>query len=64
MITATWWNADFPDHYAGDATHASVEKGEYLMNLSVERVAGILKAIKADSTAAELEREFFGSIQH
>ena len=64
MITATWWNADFPDHYAGDATHATVEKGAYLMNLAAERVAEVLKAIKADTTAAELEREFFGEIQH
>jgi creatinine amidohydrolase len=62
--TATWWNADFPDHYAGDATHATVEKGQYLMRFAVERVAEILGAIKADTAAAELEREFFGGIQH
>ena len=57
--TAFWWNADFPDHYAGDATHATAEKGEYLMGLVVEHLAGVLKAIKEDTAAAELEREFF-----
>jgi creatinine amidohydrolase len=57
--TATWWYADFPDHYAGDATQATPEKGEYLLKLAVERVAEIVKAIKEDTIAAELERDFF-----
>ena len=61
MSTATWWNADYPDQYAGDATQATVEKGEYLMALAVEHLAGMLKAIKEDTAAAELEREFFAA---
>jgi creatinine amidohydrolase len=57
--TATGWNALFPDHYAGDATQASVEKGEYLMSVAVEHLAGVFKAIKEDTAAAEVEKEFF-----
>jgi creatinine amidohydrolase len=62
--TAAAWPADWPDHYAGDATHATAEKGEYLMGLAVEHLAEVLKAIKQDTAEAEAEREFFGEIRH
>ena len=59
MSTCIWWNADFPDQYAGDATHATAEKGEYLMGLAVEHLAQALRAIKDDTATPELQREFF-----
>lgn len=58
-ITSIWWCADFPDHYAGDATEATAEKGMYLLDLATRRVAEIIKAVKEDAVAAELERQFF-----
>ncbi len=61
---STSWVADFPDHYTGDATHATVEKGEYLMALAVEHLTGVLKAIKQDSAAEQLQSEFLEESEH
>lgn len=62
--TSMFWYADFPDHYAGDATHATEEKGEFLVNACVARIVPILRAIKKDRVAPALEKEYFGRIQH
>ena len=62
--TPVWWYADFPDHYYGDATHASAEKGEYLLQRFAQRVADIIKAVKADTEATRLQEEFFSRVQH
>jgi creatinine amidohydrolase len=62
--TPIWWYSDFPDHYAGDATHATLEKGEYLMGRLSARVAEIFKAVKADTEALRLQAEYFSRVQH
>lgn len=62
--TPVWWYSDFPNHYAGDATHASQEKGVYLMGRLSERVAEIFKAVKTDTEAPRLLAEFYSRIQH
>ncbi len=62
--TPMWWYADFPDHYAGDATHATPDKGEFLLRGYSEKVAEIIKAVKEDREAERLQEEFFARTEH
>ena len=64
MVTSQWWYAAYPEQYAGDATHATAEKGEYAIGKYAEKIAEWVKAIKADTVTPELEREYFGKIEH
>lgn len=54
-----WWYADYPEHYAGDARPATIEKGEKLRQLQVDALAKFIKAVKEDTITPALEREFF-----
>ena len=63
-VTPVWWYADYPNHYAGDATHATPDKGTFLMARLSERLAEIFKAVKADTEAPRLMAEFFRRSQH
>ncbi len=54
-----YWYADFPDHYAGDARPASVEKGLKLRQLQVNGLAEFIASVKADTVVPVLEKEFF-----
>jgi len=54
-----WWYADYPNHYAGDASGASVEKGRRLVELAVEFLAAYIRLVKEDTTVLALSQEFF-----
>jgi creatinine amidohydrolase len=54
-----WWYADHPTHYAGDASFATAEAGERLLDARAEAVARAVRAIKADDVAPRLQAEFF-----
>ena len=58
-ITGVWWPAEFPGQYAGDAPKASVEKGQYLVETGIERLADLIKRIKADEETPRAIDEFF-----
>jgi creatinine amidohydrolase len=62
--TSTWWYADYPDHYAGDATHAAADKGEFLLAYGARCVAEVLKAIKDDAVTPALLEEYYGRMNH
>ncbi|NLO72505.1 MAG: creatininase family protein [candidate division WS1 bacterium] len=64
VVTAQWWYAAYPEQYAGDATHATAEKGEYAVGKWVDRIAEWVKTIKEDTVTPELEKEYFSKIQH
>lgn len=64
LFTGTFWYANYPDHYAGDAHPATREKGEFLLNGFAAQVAQLIAAVKADTTVPALEREFFARTQH
>jgi len=64
VTTSVTWYANFPDHYAGDAIHATPEKGRFLVEHFVDRVAEILKSIKEDTVTSELEAEFWSRVRH
>lgn len=56
--TSVNWYADFPDHYAGDASTATAEKGRYVMEYMAKQVAMHLGNIKRDQATAELLAKF------
>jgi creatinine amidohydrolase len=58
-FSGIWWYADYPEHYAGDARPASVEKGLRLRQIKVDAFAEYIKAVKADQVVPALEQEFF-----
>ncbi len=57
--SGVWWYADYPEHYAGDARAASIEKGFKLRELEVNQLSRFIKAVKADTVVPGLEKEFF-----
>lgn len=59
LADGIWWYADYPEHYAGDARPASIEKGRYLVSRIASRLSAIFKAVKADKSSHRLLREFF-----
>ena len=53
--------ADHPDLYAGNARAATAEKGRFLLDYAVARLAEAIAAVKADTKAAEyLPRYYAG----
>jgi creatinine amidohydrolase len=57
--TGSWWYADYPVHYAGDARAAKVENGQFLINAMADQLAEYIAAVKADTIVPTLEGEFF-----
>ena len=58
--TGIWWYADFPEHYAGDASAASPELGELELEGSTRGLVEILRSVKRDKVTPKLQEEFFG----
>lgn len=58
-FSGIWWYADYPQHYAGDARTASVEKGLRLRQIKVDALTEYIRAVKADQVVPALEKEFF-----
>ena len=50
--------ADHPTHYAGEAQHASAEKGERATKAIVERLGTVIRAVRDDDVTLELLCEF------
>jgi len=63
VYTAIWWYADFPNHYAGEGSKASVELGKLVNEHYIESLVIALKAIKADTKTLELQNEFFDRVK-
>ncbi len=57
-MTADWYS-DYPDHYAGDATVATIEKGEVLRRLQVESLVNFVRAVKNDTAVHPVMKEFY-----
>lgn len=57
--TAIWWYARFPNHYAGDGTPATAEFGDAILSARAKQLVAMIRAVKADSRALELQRQFF-----
>ncbi|MFA7089402.1 MAG: creatininase family protein [Bacteroidales bacterium] len=57
--TGIWWYAKYPNHYAGDAKDANPQLGEYVMEKRVEKLAEVIRMIKADTTTQHLQNRFY-----
>ena len=64
LYTGIWWYAKFPEHYAGDASYANTQLGEFDMKAWAHGVAGAIRAAKADNVSLRLQKEFFEKSQH
>jgi len=64
VVTSVDWYARFPEHYAGDATRASKEKGATYAERLARRVAALLKAIKEDRVTPGILEEFHAKTRH
>ena len=64
VYTGIWWYARFPNHYAGDASAANKELGEFDQKEWSRQIAAALKAIKADDVSLKLQNQFFEDAQH
>ena len=64
LYTAIWWYARFPNHYAGDGSAATRERGEFEMKNWEAVIVNAIRAVKADGTSLELQREFFEKAKH
>lgn len=64
LSTGWEWYADWPKHHAGDGSRATAEQGEKLLANMASRIARAVKAVREDAVTAELQREFFDSVEH
>jgi len=64
LYTAIWWYASFPNHYSGDGSAATKERGEYEMNTWISAVQNAIRAVKADQESLRLQNEFFEKTKH
>jgi creatinine amidohydrolase len=64
LYTGIWWYTKFPEHYAGDASSANTQLGEFDMKAWAHGVAGAIRAAKADNVSLRLQREFYEKAGH
>ena len=64
VYTGIWWYARFPNHYAGDASAANKELGEFDQKEWSRQIAEAIKAIKADDESLKLQTQFFEDAKH
>ena len=64
VYTGIWWYARFPNHYAGDASAANKQLGEFDQKEWSKQIAAALKAIKADDVSLKLQNQFFEDAKH
>jgi creatinine amidohydrolase len=57
--TGIWWYASQPNHYRGDGSYGTKELGETVLNLETDLLVEMIRSVKADTAAPELQREFF-----
>lgn len=59
IFTGIWWYARYPNHYAGDGSHADKEIGELLLNKDADQLVKLIQALKKDDSILELQNEFY-----
>jgi creatinine amidohydrolase len=59
--TGMWWYADYPTHYAGDATPSSPDMGERLFDAMARVLVRAVRAVKEDTTTKRLQDEFYAA---
>jgi creatinine amidohydrolase len=64
LYTAIWWYARFPNHYSGQGSAATKERGEFEMSHWEDAIVEAIQAVKADQTSLQLQNEFFEKAKH
>ena len=64
IFTGIWWYARFPNHYAGNAAAANEKLGEFIINCRVNDLVKMIKEVKNDTTALQLQNEFYNRTIH
>ena len=64
LYTGIWWYARFPNHYSGDGSAATRERGEYEMKAWQDSIVTAIRAVKADQESLKLQNEFFEKAKH
>jgi len=64
LYTAIWWYARFPNHYSGDGSFGTTERGKFEMDAWKNAVVKAIRAVKADQTSLRLQNEFFEQAKH
>lgn len=64
LYTAIWWYARFPNHYSGQGSAATKERGEFEMSHWEDAIVEAIRAVKADQTSLQLQNEFFEKSKH
>ena len=59
---SAWWHADCPDHYRGDATAATREKGEKIRALAIDSLVDYIRAVKQDTVVLEVLNDFYDRV--
>jgi creatinine amidohydrolase len=59
VYTGIWWYAGYPNHYAGEGDKGTRQFGELVTEGRLESLARALRAVKADTSAPALQKEFF-----
>jgi creatinine amidohydrolase len=64
LYTGIWWYARFPNHYSGDGSAATRERGEFEMKAWQDAIVTAIRAVKADEESLKLQNEFFEKAKH
>lgn len=57
--TGIWWDARYPNHYAGDASIPSKEAAELLLEHRAGLLADLVRIMKQNDDVLELQERFF-----
>jgi creatinine amidohydrolase len=57
--TGIWWYADYPTHYSGDASYATADAGNAILDVQAKFVANAVRTVKADRETKRLQDEFY-----
>jgi creatinine amidohydrolase len=58
VFTGFNWYAEYPHHFAGDPGPSTPELGKMVFDMACENLAGVIRAVKADTESEKLIREF------
>jgi len=61
--SSIWWYGKYPHHYAGDARGANPKLGEIAQEQKIDQLIEVIKQVKADKSASELQKSFFKESQ-
>lgn len=62
--SAIWWYGKYPNHYAGDAREANWKLGQIAQEQKINQLVEVIKQVKADKSAVELQKRFFKESQN